>query len=131
LPVLLDTSIAIHLRDETAGIGDYVATLPDVMFLSVMSRIELENGIVAAPDQGPLRKAKLDLLLETVGTIDFTEDMIGVYAGIVNHLGFSRRKIIDRMIAATAISADLTLITTNGDDFADIPGLQLTVWPML
>jgi predicted nucleic acid-binding protein len=32
------------------------------------------------------------------------------------------------MIAATALVEGLTLITCNGDDFADGPGLELLVW---
>ena len=46
----------------------------------------------------------------------------------VGDLAGNRRKIIDRMIAATAMAADLTLITSNGDDFADIEGLKLEFW---
>jgi predicted nucleic acid-binding protein len=40
-----------------------------------------------------------------------------------------RSRILDRMIAAQAISTGITLITMNGDDFRDIPGLNLEVWP--
>jgi tRNA(fMet)-specific endonuclease VapC len=32
------------------------------------------------------------------------------------------------MIAATALAHDLTLITMNGKDFRDLPGLKLVEW---
>ena len=32
------------------------------------------------------------------------------------------------MIAATALVEGLTLITTNGDDFRDVPELELVEW---
>lgn len=41
---------------------------------------------------------------------------------------FSRRRIIDRMIAAQALLHDATLVTMNGEDFKDIPGLKLLIW---
>ena len=77
-----------------------------------------------------LRRAKLDVLLSTLDIIDFSEAMARVYGSIVERSGFSRRKIIDRMIAATAIVAGLPIITTNEADFADIPGLELDVWAL-
>jgi len=33
------------------------------------------------------------------------------------------------MIAATAMVQGLTLVTINGDDFRDIGGLSLDIWP--
>lgn len=51
------------------------------------------------------------------------------YADIVAVTGFSRRKVIDRMIAATAIAHQLTLATMNGADFANVPGLNLEILP--
>ena len=42
--------------------------------------------------------------------------------------GFSRRKTIDHMIAATALANGLSLITLNAQDFRDVPGLLLEIW---
>jgi tRNA(fMet)-specific endonuclease VapC len=126
--VLLDTSVAIHLRDETGGVGDLISELTSRAFLSAVSRVELEGGVSVVPEQAPLRRAKLDVLLATLDVIDFTDDTAQLYGQIVAQSGFNRRKIIDRMIAATALFHDMTLITTNGADFADIEGLKLMVW---
>jgi len=128
LSVLLDTSVAIHLRDETAGIGDHIANLTTQAFLSAISRVELESGVASVPELASLRRAKLDLLLANLNIVEFTDDMAETYGQIVVQSGYSRRKIIDRMIAATALVADLTLITTNGQDFVDIDGLKLEIW---
>ena len=51
------------------------------------------------------------------------------YRNIVATVGHSRRKTLDRMIAASALVHRLTLVTSNGVDFADIPGLELEVRP--
>jgi tRNA(fMet)-specific endonuclease VapC len=128
LAVLLDTSIAIHLRDGTACVGDQIANLTSQAFLSAISRVELEGGVAAVPELSALRRAKLDVLLADLDVIEFSDEMAEAYGRIVLKSGYSRRKIIDRMIAATAIVADLTLVTANGDDFCDIDGLQLEIW---
>ena len=126
--ILLDTSIAIYLRDEAAAFGGRISNVTSPVFLSAVSHVELEGGVVAIPNLAKLRRMKLDVLLGNLDIIDFTDGMAKIYGRIVAQTGFSRRKIIDRMIAATALANDLTLITTNGEDFADIDGLKLEIW---
>jgi predicted nucleic acid-binding protein len=65
----------------------------------------------------------------SLGVVDFEQEAATAYREILETRGFVRSRIVDRMIAATAIAHDLTLITINGADFRDIPGLALEVWP--
>lgn len=109
--------------------GDRIAEVQTEVLLSVISRVELEGGVAAVPKLAALRRAKLDVLLRVLEVVDFTETMSKRYGMIVADTGFSRRRIIDRMIAATALVYELPLITTNGQDFEDIKGLDLLVWP--
>ena len=51
------------------------------------------------------------------------------YGAIFRSAGDSRRKLLDRMIAAQALVHRANLVTFNQDDFADVPGLSLLVWP--
>ena len=51
------------------------------------------------------------------------------YGDIVANPGYSRRKLLDRMIAAQALVHRATLVTFNPDDFSDVPGLSSLVWP--
>jgi tRNA(fMet)-specific endonuclease VapC len=127
VPVLLDTSVAIHLRDSTAFL-DRLAALDERPALSAISRAELENGIYRDPRWSAVRRAALDLLLAQMTTLDFDEEAIAAYREILSAVGYSRRKTLDRMIAATALVHRLTLITLNGADFRDVPGLRLEVW---
>jgi tRNA(fMet)-specific endonuclease VapC len=128
LAFLLDTSVAIYLREGFPEIMRRVDALPRKPFLSVISRVELESGVCAHQDERERRRTAVDALLTMLPVLDFDFEMSEVYGHIVAQSGFNRRKIIDRMIAATAMVADLTLITTNGDDFADIDGLKLEIW---
>ena len=42
--------------------------------------------------------------------------------------GYSRRKLLDRMIAAQALVHRAALATRNASDYADIPSLSLLRW---
>ena len=75
-----------------------------------------------------MRRRTLDAILARMATIEFGEEAIAAYRGIVAAVGTSKRRTLDRMIAATALVHGLTLVTLNGADFADVPGLELEVW---
>jgi predicted nucleic acid-binding protein len=126
---LLDSDIAIHLRDGTGNASARLAKLGATPQLSLITRIELEGGVAAVPALRGWRRAALDRLLVTMPVLPIDDAMVDAYASIVAALGYSRRQVFDRLIAATAIVNDLTLITINATDFRAIPGLSLEVWP--
>ncbi|MEA3035745.1 MAG: tRNA(fMet)-specific endonuclease VapC [Sphingomonadales bacterium] len=76
-----------------------------------------------------MRRSRVQAMVEEMDVLPFDGICVSAYGTILESAGFSRRKIIDRMIAATALVHQLTLITLNGADFADVPGLDLEVWP--
>jgi predicted nucleic acid-binding protein len=126
---IVDTSIAIFLRDDHPEITAAVARLPKAPMISVLTRVELEGGIYRDPAEAPLLRSRVDALLAMMPELPFTSTEAEAYGRIVAQLGYSRRRIVDRMIAATAIVAEATLITINGDDFRGIDGLKLETWP--
>ena len=126
---LLDTNIVIHIGDQEITTSERLATLTEPKRLSVVTVAELEGGIAAVPEQGAVRRAILSEMMLTFGVIALDTEITRAYARILAATGFSRSRILDRLIAATAIVHDLTLITMNGPDFRDIPGLKLEVWP--
>jgi tRNA(fMet)-specific endonuclease VapC len=128
LAYLLDTSVAIYLREGFPTMVRRVEELRPKPFLSVLTRVELESGVYAHAEEQEERRIAVDAMLHLLPVLDFDFEMSSVYGQILSQSGFSRRKIIDRMIAATALVGDLTLITTNGEDFADIDGLKLEIW---
>ena len=125
---LLDTSVAIHIRDRHKLIGERVYGLAGDLFVSAITRVELEGGVVSRPDLRLARRERLDTILATLATLAFDEAAVDRYRLIVEALGFSRPRILDRMIAAQALARDCTLVTLNGRDFQDIPGLKLRAW---
>ena len=105
-----------------------MAELDGPPVLSMITRIELENGIYREPEWPETRRANLDAILRRSATIDFCDEELQAYRSILEHTGFSKPRVLDRMIAATALAHDLTLITIDGRDFQDIRGLKLVEW---
>ena len=125
---LLDTNVAIHLRDGDQAIIDKVVALEGAVLLSVVSRVELEGGVHRDPAQASLRRPRLDAILDVLPVLAFDDAAADAYRTIVEAAGYSRRKLLDRMIAAQALVHRATLVTMNGADFRDVPGLSLLEW---
>jgi predicted nucleic acid-binding protein len=128
LPFLLDTNVAIHLRDRDDWVLDRVEALERDVLISVVTRVELEGGVLAQPRHASVRRQRLDAMLASLPTAPFDDNAADAYRSIVEAAGFSRRKVLDRMIAATALVLKATLVTLNGEDFRDVPGLDLLAW---
>jgi predicted nucleic acid-binding protein len=126
---LIDSNIAIYLRDRHADVRERIAALSVLPAISSVTAVELEGGIVRVPELAEMRRARVDALLAELAVLPFDGACANQYGRIVAATGWSRPRIFDRMIAATALLHDLTLITMNGDDFRDIPNLKLEVWP--
>jgi tRNA(fMet)-specific endonuclease VapC len=125
---LLDTDVAIHLRDGDPVITEKVGALDDAVLMSIVTRVELEGGVYREPDQIQIRRARLDAILAAIPTIAFDDAAADAYGAIVASAGYSRRKLIDRMIAAQALVHRATLVTINADDYGDVPELSLLAW---
>ncbi len=67
----------------------------------------------------------MDALIGLFEIKPLDDTIVTTYGRIVAACGFSRPRIIDRLIAATAPVDDLTLVTVNAAGFRDVPGLRL------
>ena len=131
--IFIDTDVAIALRDAHPATLRLIDELPDLPVISMITRIELENGVNADPSHAALRRRLLDRFLQTIAIQMFTEADILAYGRIVSASAHPEpvegRTTLDRLIAAQAITRDATLITRNGEDFRRIDGLKLEEWP--
>ena len=126
---LLDTNVAIHLRDGDPLVTQKVAALKGAVLISIVTRVELEGGVYRETAHVPIRRARLDAMLSAIPALAFDDLAAKTYGAIVASAGYSRRKLLDRMIAAQALVHRVTLVTFNPDDFSDIPGLSSLAWP--
>ena len=125
---LLDTDVAVELRDGDRAFRSHLATADAIPSISAITRVELEGGVYAHAALTERRRKAVDALLREFIVLDLTDEIAAAYGKVVEQVGFSRRKIADRMIAATALTHGLTLVTLNGRDFRDVPGLRLLEW---
>ena len=125
---LLDTDVAIHLRDGDPAVTEKVAALDDAVLMSIVTRVELEGGVYRESAHAQIRRARLDAILAAVPTLAFDDEAAEAYGAIVASAGHSRRKLLDRMIAAQALVHRASLVTMNAGDYADTPGLALLAW---
>lgn len=73
-------------------------------------------------------RARVDELIDRLEELPFTSREVAAYSAIIAAKGFSRRLVVDRMIAATALAHNLTLATLNPRDFLNVPGLTVDDW---
>jgi tRNA(fMet)-specific endonuclease VapC len=125
---MLDTSVAIALGDVVPEISKRFEALDEVPVLSVLTLVELQGGVAASTAEKSKRSTLLGRLSATLPVHAFEEKHAVIYGHIIQQLGFSRPRIIDRMIAAQALDAGSILVTLNPRDFRDVPGLRIEDW---
>lgn len=125
---ILDTNILIGIRDDDPAVLSRFGALSGHVAMSIVSKIELDNGIYRDPAEAHTRQIALDLLLEHFDVLPFGMDESTCYRTIVAQVGYSRSRTLDRMIAATALRISATLVTANIKDFREIPGLKIEDW---
>lgn len=120
---LLDTNVVSELRKEArvdAGVSRWISRIDeDDLFLSVLVVGELRQGIERLRRRDQVAARKLDRWLaaltgsyaERILPVDLTVATLWGGLNVPNAL-----PVIDGLLAATAITHDLTLVTRNTSD---------------
>jgi len=118
---LLDTNCSIYLLrgSHTALTARVAEADAGSLAISSVSFAEMAVGYGKRIHEAP----EIAGFLEEVSLLPFDEAAAKLYGT----LSF-RRGSFDRLIAAHALSLDLTLVTNNERDFADVPGLRIENW---
>jgi predicted nucleic acid-binding protein len=114
---VLDTSVFIA-REQRRALGD----LPDEAAISVITLGELELGVLAAADDDArAQRADTLALARAADPIPVSESVMSAFARLVHDCRRAdvRPKILDALIAATAVGHGLPVITQD-DDFDKI-----------
>ena len=127
---VLDTSTVILLRVITDP-----SSLPAEPVITAVTLAELSVGpLVATNDQDrAARQAHLQQAEADFDPLPFDAEAARAFGQVAASLRRSGRKVaarsFDAMIAATAISNDLAVHTTNPEDFEGIDGLTVVAVP--
>lgn len=119
LRYLLDTNVIISILDGDDPVLEQRLGEADAGLLATSS-VALAETMVKLDDRTRRRLANL---LRQIVVLPFDTEAAEVYG----HLPFKRRSF-DRLIAAHALSRDLTVVTANAVDFAGIAGLKQENW---
>ncbi len=124
---MLDTNACIDFLD---GRSSLLEARVDKHFghltISMISVAELMVG--SKTSSNPRRDAeRLDAFISGVELAEFNLATARRYGEVIKQIGV-RRKSYDRLIGVQALVLGLTLVTRNGKDFADVPGLKVENW---
>lgn len=133
---ILDTNVISELRQgkpkQSPDVRAWAATQPGgKLFLSAISILELEIGILALERRTPPQGAALRIWLAGVRSafagriLPFTDNTATVCAAL--HVPDPRSER-DAMIAATAIEHGFTVVTRNVKDFAHTGVSLINPW---
>jgi tRNA(fMet)-specific endonuclease VapC len=128
LAILLDTSVAIPLRDGDPDVWSRAMALGTAPYISILTSAELEGGVYRDPEHSLRRRVALDALGGKLDVIPFDASELAAYSAMLAAIGFNRTKVLDRLIAATALAHGLALATRNPKHFREIPGLMIEEW---
>jgi tRNA(fMet)-specific endonuclease VapC len=133
LALLIDTSVFIALERTARTPASLLDTLGgEEVAVSAITASELLHGVHRA--DSAVRRGKREHFVETVlrsvPVLPFTLEIAKVHAQLWADLAKSGSLIgaHDILIAATALSHGMTLVTGNQRHFARIENLKLTVW---
>ena len=128
---LLDTNICIYLmKGHPLQVVERFQTTPlGEVLMSVVTYAELRHGVERCPpDDRAAADDALQRFIERVPVLQFDENAAKSYGVLAVAVRNRSRDAMDRLIAAHAVSAGVTLVTNNEADFRDYPGLVIENW---
>ena len=127
---MLDTNICIYLmkhqppqvqaRFAECFVGDVV--------MSAITLAELEFGVACSGDAKTHNQALLNSLLEDIPAAPFEAQAARVYGPLRAAQRERQKDALDKLIAAHALSLDVTLVTNNEADFRGFANLRIENW---
>ncbi len=124
---MLDTNICIYLLS-----GRYPQLLQRVsgmqfghVFMSMVTYAELRVGIETDVISRLASEHVLGLFLQRIPALPIDHAIAETYARLRAAVPSRKRDAFDRLIAAHAVSLNLTLVTNNTDNFTAHPGLKI------
>jgi predicted nucleic acid-binding protein len=133
---LLDANVFGELRLARTGNENVIALVDSIprnlQFISVITLLEVEQGVLRKERQDPAQGAKLRIWLDNAVRPNFGERVLPVTETVA--LRGARLHVPDKkperdaLIAATALVHDLAVVTRNVKDFSPMNVAVLNPW---
>jgi predicted nucleic acid-binding protein len=134
LQYLLDTNVLSETRRKLADervLSFLSGVEPSALYISVLTLGELRKGVAKKSRSDHEAAKRLAAWVEGL-ELSFADRILGVdlaTAKLWGELSAQRpRPVVDTLLAATAVSHQLTLVTRNLSDVQDIPVKVLDPW---
>jgi tRNA(fMet)-specific endonuclease VapC len=129
LAFMLDTdTVSYALRGQGRVASSILEHRPSELCVSALTLAELRFG--AARRKSARLHSLIDAFAGNIGVMPFDEVCAGRFGVIASELADRGSPIgeLDALIAAHAVSLELTLVTNNVRQFKRIPGLNVENW---
>ena len=125
---VLDTDAVVDVLRKKRGVAERLARVsPDDVAVASMAVAELLYGAAASAD--PARnRAEVERFLSQVHLLPFGRRAASAHAELRWQLRAQPIGPNDLVIAATALAAGATLVTSNTREFERVPGLRVESW---
>lgn len=127
---VLDTNTLIYLFKQEGSVATRLKTVsPHLVFIPAVVLFELEYGVLRSTSPELQRKG-IDTALKAFGVLSMDYSAAKAAAQIKHTLEAAGTPIghFDQLIAGTALSHDMTLVTRNTREFERVPGLRVENW---
>lgn len=128
---LLDTCvIGDFIRGEQGTVDKIRSLSPSILYVSVITHMEIFYGLNKNPEKSKKIKPMIDLFLNSVSILDWTIEESIIAADCRNFLGQLGTPIgpYDLLIAAHAIRRNLILVTANDSEFKRVKNIHIENW---
>ena len=128
---LLDTcTLSDYLKGDVNTMRRLKQEKPYKIFVSSITRFEIEYGLQLKPSLTKKIAPQLEAIYQKIKTIDFSIAEANTAAKIRSELKQAGNPIgyYDLLIAATALTNNLTVVTSNVKEFSRIKDLSVENW---
>jgi tRNA(fMet)-specific endonuclease VapC len=126
---MLDTNMCIYLmKNQPEQVAKRFAQcyVGDVV-MSAITFAALEFGVTVSENSARERR-NLAALVEDIPVVPFDASAATAYGPIREATRDRKKDQLDKLIAAHAVSLNVTLVTNNERDFSAYPGLKIENW---
>jgi tRNA(fMet)-specific endonuclease VapC len=128
---LLDTNvISDFVRGDRRVLSRVKSARPDVLAVSTVTVMEIEYGLALQSTRARKLRPLLEALIGSIAVLPFTVADAAASASARAALRRHGRPIgpYDVLLAGSALSRGLVLVTANSDEFARVEGLTVENW---